>query len=92
MLARELKNFYFKNKAKDGEDRMMSTGDAIHLATAIIHDATEFHTRDKNSKGGNVKLLGLPEQSPGGKLCGIYDLKIISPIAVQGNLDLGDKK
>lgn len=85
-LAREIKNFYYKEADEDGKYRMMSTPDAIHLATAIIHGVTEFHTRDKNAKHGNVKLLGLPEMSPGGKICGIYDLKIVSPTATQGNL------
>lgn len=88
LLAREIKNFYFQERDATGSYRMMSTGDAIQLATAIIHEATEFHTRDKNSKGGNVKLLGLPEISPGGKLCGVYDLKILSPTSIQGSLDL----
>jgi predicted nucleic acid-binding protein len=91
ILAREIKNFYYVDKDDKGQYRLMSTGDAVQLATAIIHNATEFHTRDKNSKGGNVKLLGLPESSPGGKICGVYDLKVVNPTASQGAFDLRGK-
>ena len=68
-LAREIKDFYFsEGDAKAGRTyRMMSTGDAIHLATAIIWGADELHTRDRNKRGGNIPLLGLPESSPNGK-------------------------
>jgi hypothetical protein len=87
-LARKIKDFYYKPRNEEtGEYRMMSSPDALHLATAIIHSADEFHTRDRNTKGGNVKLLGLPESSPNGMLCGEYPLRIISPEAKQVNLD-----
>jgi hypothetical protein len=46
----------------------MSLRDAIHLAIAIIAEFPVFHTRDKKKKGGNVPLIGLPEQSPNGKI------------------------
>lgn len=87
-LAREIKDFYYraKDQASSHPYRMLSTGDSIHLATAIIHEADEFHTRDNNPKHGNVKLLGLPESSPNGKLCGAYDLRILSPISAQAVL------
>ncbi len=75
MLAREIKDFY--SDAKD--NRMMSTGDALHLATAIKFQATEFHTRDKRPKHGNVALLGLASNSPGRKICGKYELEICDP-------------
>jgi predicted nucleic acid-binding protein len=69
-LAREIKDFYFvEGDPKAGLSyQMMSTGDAVHLATAIINQATEFHTRDKNTRGGNVKLIGLtcPDSSDHG--------------------------
>jgi predicted nucleic acid-binding protein len=88
-LAREIKNFYYQESDQSSGSgyRMLSTCDAVHLATAITHGATAFHTRDKSSKHGNVKLLGLPEASPGGKICGVYDLRILSPIADQGKLE-----
>lgn len=87
-LAREIKDYYYvprdpKNKSAG---KMMSTGDAFQLATAIAHDVTEFHTRDKKKKGGNVSLLGLGGES--GKICGVYPLKIVSPSTEQGNLDV----
>jgi hypothetical protein len=87
-LARHIKDYYYKPKDDAGDYRMMSSGDAIHLATAIIHKVDAFHTRDKNPKHGNVKLIGLTESSPNGKICGIYDLKVISPTANQRRLDV----
>jgi predicted nucleic acid-binding protein len=88
-LSREIKNYYYiPSDPKTGQYRMMSTGDAIHLATAVIHTVDEIHTRDKNSKGGNIKLLGLVESSANGKLCGIYPLRIISPELAQASLPL----
>lgn len=81
LLSRKIRNYYFKTKEADGEARLMTTGDSIHLATAIIHEAAEFHTRDNKRKGGVVSLLTLNSISPGGKICGEYDLKIVSPRA-----------
>lgn len=86
-LGREIKDYYFKAPDAAGKYEMMSSPDALHLATAIIHSADEFHTRDKNTRHGNVKLLGLAESSPNGKLCGVYSLRVISPEAAQGRLD-----
>ncbi len=83
LLGREIRNYYYKPPGAIGGYRMMSMGDAIHLATAIVHGAAEFHTRDGNRKGGNIPLLGLDDASPGGELCGRYPLKISSPIAEQ---------
>lgn len=87
-LAREIKDFYYvaPDEADKTLGKMMSTGDALQLATAIAHDVTEFHTRDGRKKGGNVSLLGLADAD--GKLCGAYPLKIISPSTIQGNLDV----
>lgn len=92
MLAREIRNFYYQEKDFKGSYRLMSVGDSIHLATAIIHNVSEFHTRDKNSRNGNVKLLGLPEESPNGKICGVYSLAVVCPVANQGRLDLAPKE
>ena len=88
-LARDIKNYYFipGDPIIGDTYKMLSTGDAFHLATAIINQVTEFHTRDKNSKGGNIKLLGLPESSPNGKICGIHSLRVLSPEVSQGRLD-----
>ena len=65
---------------------MMSTADAIHLATAIVYDVDVLHTRDGNRKGGNVPLLGLPEAEAQGKIAGVWKLKIESPEDEQGDL------
>jgi predicted nucleic acid-binding protein len=89
VLARSIKDYYFVPPAADGSGyKILSTGDAVHLATAIIHRASELYTRDKNSKGGNIKLVGLPAASPNGKICGIYDLRVTDPEAAQGALKL----
>jgi hypothetical protein len=88
MLARGIKDYYYHPGDGDGTShKMLSTGDAIHLATAIIHQANEFYTRDKNPKHGNIKLLGLPESSPNGKICGTHSLRVLSPEVSQGRLD-----
>jgi predicted nucleic acid-binding protein len=88
ILGREIKDYYYKPPDDRNGYRIMSTGDALHLATAIIHNVSEFCTRDKNSKGGNVKLLGLPENSPNGRVCGQYSLRVVSPEAQQGQLNV----
>ena len=87
-LAREIKDYYYipPDEADKSVGKMMSTGDAFQLATAIAHDVTEFHTRDGKRKGGNVSLLGLGGSD--GKVCGVYPLKIVSPSTSQGNLDV----
>lgn len=91
-LAREIKDFYYVEGTADVGYKMMSTGDAVHLATAIINNATAFHTRDNKRRGGNVPLIGLDSSSPHGKICGKYDLRIMSPAATQIGLDLDAKE
>lgn len=85
-LARELRDYYYAPTESGKVAKILSTGDSIQLATAVIHNVTEFHTRDGKSKGGNVPLLGLADGSAGGRLCGKYSLKIVSPEADQGEL------
>ena len=53
----------------------LSAEDAVHLATAIVYEASVFHTFDE-------KLLGLDGDVGG------YPLKIKKPTAEQGTLDL----
>lgn len=88
LLAREIKDYYYRQDDPTEGTRIMQTGDAIHLATAIVHGATELHTRDRSRKKSNVPLLGLDQRSPSGKICGAYDLTIRSPMAAQGSLDV----
>lgn len=87
-LAREIKDFYYEpdDPVAGKGHRMMSTGDAIHLATAIVYEVDVLHTRDGKRKGGNVPILGLPKASPNGKIAGRWDLKIESPEDEQGDL------
>lgn len=87
LRAREIRDYYYSPLA-DGAYKMMDLGDCLHLATASVNGAHEFHTRDKDKKGGKVPLLELYEMSGNPKLCGKYDLKIRSPEAQQGNLDI----
>lgn len=58
-LARKIRNFYYQEKSESQPFKMMDTGDAIHLATAIITGASEFHTRDDSRKGSKVPLVSL---------------------------------
>lgn len=87
-LASEIKDYYFKppDLAQGFYGKMMDTGDAIHLATAIIFGADEFHTRDDNKKGTKVPLVSLYQYSGKEKICGKHSLKIISPVNDQGEL------
>lgn len=85
LRAREIRDYYYSPLAS-GVFKMMDLGDCIHLATASIYGASEFHTRDRDSKGSKVPLLDLYALSGNPKLCGKYDLAIISPEAKQGNL------
>jgi len=86
-LAREIKNFYFRNADEHGKGgKMMDSADAIHLATAIVYSADEFHTRDNDHKGSKVPLVSLYAWSGISKVCGKYDLKIVCPESDQGAL------
>jgi predicted nucleic acid-binding protein len=89
-LARQIKDFYYKEADPENQSgyQMVSTGDAIHVATAIIHNATELWTRDRRPHHGNFPILRMadPVYSPDGKVCGQYDLKISDPQARQGDL------
>ena len=80
MLAREIRDFYYKEfDPVTHKYQMIGLGDSVHLATAIIFQATELHTRDKRRSGGNLGLLGLNAFSPDGKIAGQWQLKIVDP-------------
>lgn len=85
LRAREIRDYYYSPLAH-GAYKMMDLGDCLHLATASLNGVDEFHTRDKDKKGSKVPLLKLYEISGNPKLCGKYDLKIVSPEAAQGRL------
>ena len=88
LRAREIRDYYYSPLSADGGYKMMDLGDCLHLATATLNGVDEFHTRDKDKKGGKVPLLKLYEVSGTPKICGKYDLKIVSPEAEQGRLDV----
>ncbi len=85
--AREIRNFYYTAADANGSGgKMMDLGDAIHLASATIYGASEFHTRDNRRGGSKVPLLDLYKVSGEPHLCGKYNLKILSPESEQGDL------
>lgn len=87
MRAREIRDFYYRPADQYGVGaKMMDAGDAIHLATATIHQADVFHTRDNCNKRGNVPLLTMKEMFGVDRVCGKYSLEIISPEEDQGDL------
>lgn len=90
MLARDIRDYYYQPQTDTQQFKMMDMGDAIHLATAAIHGADEFHTRDNSKKREKVPLLSLYEHSGNPKLCGRFDLEIVSPESKQGSLELDD--
>jgi predicted nucleic acid-binding protein len=92
-LARAIKDYYFKEgDPKTGSSyRIMDTGDSIHLATAIINEADEFHTRDNCKKKTKVPLLDLHQYSPNGLIVGKYELNIVSPKIDQMDIEFGPR-
>jgi len=86
-LAREIRNRYFRPVPEGGGYcKMMDLGDSIHLATAAIMKVTEFHTRDDNQDKTKIPLVSLYQWAGEDRLCGRYDLKIVSPETDQGEL------
>lgn len=80
-LAGEIRDFQRKSQKKDAL-KNIRVPDAIHLASAIHYDATEFHTFDGvKSAGQTAKLLTLD-----GNVAG-HRLKICAPKAKQLRLE-----
>ncbi len=80
-LASEIRAFHRKSTAKSAL-KNIRVPDAIHLASAIHYEATEFHTFDGKKPDGNVgKLLTL-----NGNVAG-HKLKICAPQAEQLRLN-----
>lgn len=82
-LASEIRSFHAGAKRKDAL-KNVTVPDAIHLATAILYDATEFHTFDgaraAGRKGGLISLDGNVAN---------HRLKICVPKAAQLRLEWG---
>lgn len=81
-LAHDIRDHYTRNVLVNG-GKTISTPDAIHLATAILYRATEFHTFDDG--GSSSKSLGLLQLS--GNVGG-HQLTICKPVARNPGLDL----
>jgi hypothetical protein len=93
MRARETRDYYYRpSSTPKASAKIMDTADAVHLATASIYGAKEFHTRDDDSKGTKIPLVSLYTWSGVDQLCGKYGLSIVSPETAQGVLDLGPTK
>lgn len=76
-LCSQIRSFHLASKKKDAI-KNVSVPDAIHLATAIHYEASEFHTFDGKRAGKNPGgLLTL-----NGNVAG-HRLKICSPRAMQ---------
>ncbi|TET47500.1 PIN domain-containing protein [candidate division TA06 bacterium] len=85
-LAHEIRDFYERLKAKNGLPTV-TLPDAVHLATAILYEADEFHTFDENDKPGKRRAL-IPLS---GNVADKYSLVICKPIASQMDVFEGTK-
>jgi hypothetical protein len=75
-LAHEIRNFHQTEGVK------VSTPDSMHLATAILYQADEFHTFDgSGATPRKSKLIPLS-----GHVAGVYPLKICVPSTQQPSL------
>ncbi len=85
-LARDLRNYYLVRN-QDFRGKTLTVPDALHLATAILYRADEFHTFDENGDKNSLGLLPL-----NGNVAG-HDLKICRPpISQQLGLALRDEE
>lgn len=80
-MAHDLRDHYAA-KAPGTGGKMLAVPDAIHLATAILYRATEFHTFDSGKYGKSIGLLQLS-----GNVAG-HRLTICKPRARNPQLDL----
>jgi predicted nucleic acid-binding protein len=81
-LAKEIREFYQREKQAGRQRGVVTTADAIHLATSINRNVDAFYTLDKGGKD-KVSLLSLT-----GNVAG-YPLLICPPPAQQLGLSLG---
>jgi predicted nucleic acid-binding protein len=82
-LASQIRSFHLASKKKDAQ-KNVRVPDAIHLASAIHYEATEFHTFDGAKVGRNTGGLLTLDGNVGG-----HRLKICTPHADQLRLDFG---
>ena len=57
-LAEDLREHYVAIRSQNN-DRILSVPDAIHLATAILYKADEFHTCDEENRKRTLGLIPL---------------------------------
>jgi len=84
-LAHDLRDYYVQRK-DENNDKTLSTPDALHLATAILYRANEFHTFDRRNGRQTLGLLPLSGNVGGHKLT------ICKPEARSPELDLKPQK
>lgn len=75
----------FRQQVRAETSKVLSTPDAIHLATAVVCGAHEVHTFDDGKKESKKKSIGMLELS--GKSC-VEGLIICKPTIPQGLLAL----
>lgn len=80
-LAGEIRDFHRKSTKKNAL-KNIRVPDAIHLASAIHYEATEFHTFDGAKNGGQAAQLMLLDGNVAG-----HRLKICTPKAEQLRLE-----
>lgn len=81
-LAHDIRDYYTV-RAKEFSNKKLSTPDAIHLATAILYRADEFHTFDDGQSSSKaISLIDLSGNVGGHKLT------ICKPVAKNPGLDL----
>ena len=80
-IAHDLRNYYSTRQAELG-NKTLSTPDAIHLATAILYRADEFHTFDEHGSNKNLGLIPLSGNVAGNGII------ICKPVALRPQLDL----
>jgi predicted nucleic acid-binding protein len=80
-LAHDLRDYYTQ-RAPEFANKTLSTPDALHLATAIMYRADEFHTFDLKGSQRSLGLLPLSGNVGGNKLT------ICKPEARNPELDL----
>jgi predicted nucleic acid-binding protein len=80
-LARDMRDHYLARE-KEFNKKTLSVPDAIHLSTAILYHAKEFHTFDRRNRNGTLGLLPL-----NGNVAG-HDLTVCHPETKQSSLDL----
>jgi len=66
-LAHDLRNHYMVRRG-EFQNKTLSTPDALHLATAILYRADEFHTFDEEGSGKSLGLIPLSNDVGGHRL------------------------